>query len=254
MRFVVVVFPSVPVTPMTQSRRPGQPKNAAEIQLNASRASRNRTYAAGACLNSISPATAAAPLEIASAMKSWPSVERPRSATNRKPGSTRRLSIDMPVIATSGTADATKPPGTCARISLKEDRCSSLSTMTAVAQTILSPNKIAGKQYWRGKSGVRENLDVQAAGRRPDPRACAELWVHLPPAQPGDTAKVHDRSPARPIAQNGHHYGLGLGPGSTHEHVCALPASNYVHLDITVHGIQRVGDPDMGKALDQPPK
>ena len=89
----VVLFPSVPVTPSTVSRREGWPWKAAAAGERARRGSATRAPAVpGGSSTCPACSTAAAPRRSASPMKQWPSVCTPGRAANRKPGSTARES------------------------------------------------------------------------------------------------------------------------------------------------------------------
>src|ERR1700721_395131 len=88
---VVVVFPFVPVTPVSCSAVAGRPKKFAAAIARAFRASATCTQAIWAGQSAgagVSPATALAPRETASRANNVPFVATPLIATNSPPGST----------------------------------------------------------------------------------------------------------------------------------------------------------------------
>ena len=103
-KYVVVVFPLVPVTPIRVMRRPGSPNQWAAIWPNTARGSSVTSQGPSWPVGGVWQRTAVAPLSRASRMKRFPSVRLPRKAAKRAPGVTVRLSQVRPVISRSGTA------------------------------------------------------------------------------------------------------------------------------------------------------
>ncbi len=84
-RYVIVVFPLVPVTPTMAIRSPGRPKNAADTGPMASRTDGTRTWITSRG-NHRSTTRATVPLPTASSAKSCPSWPDPGTQKNRLPG------------------------------------------------------------------------------------------------------------------------------------------------------------------------
>ena len=103
MRFVVVVFPEVPVTPTSFMCSAGRPSRFAEVSASPRRVFPVRTQGISDAGCS-SQRTQTAPRSAAAPMKAWPSLWYPRTATNRSPGFVFRESQDTPVISISGSA------------------------------------------------------------------------------------------------------------------------------------------------------
>src|SRR5690606_9037681 len=115
MSMEVVVFPSVPVTPIIVRRREGKPARAAASTASASAASSTCTYGTGALISAggRSPTTAATPRATASGMKRWPSAEPPTRATKMPPGSTARESSTIGAMMSGSASGRARIPGTC---------------------------------------------------------------------------------------------------------------------------------------------
>ena len=119
-RCEVVVLPSVPVTPMTVSSRPGWPWRAAAARASEARASSTATMGASPGRWRHDPrlprstTTAAAPAASASARKAWPSTVKPGTATKSAPGATRRESCSTLSTTASPSPRTISAPGMAA--------------------------------------------------------------------------------------------------------------------------------------------
>ncbi len=118
-RYVVVVFPFVPVTATTRSEREGWAWKRPAAWARASRGSTTSTAVAplaSRASNPAAPKTAAAPAATAAAAKRAPSACTPGRAKNASPGFTRRESSASPEISRS-VAPRTASVSTSARSS-----------------------------------------------------------------------------------------------------------------------------------------
>ena len=89
-RYVVVVFPFVPVTPIMVSRSAGRPKNSAATGPMACRTEGTTTLVTGRPRSSrLSAITEVAPASTAAAAKSCPSTRVPGTQKKSHPGRTR---------------------------------------------------------------------------------------------------------------------------------------------------------------------
>ena len=102
-RYVTVVLPLVPVTPIMVMESAGWPYQLAAAIASAWRALPVRTYGTSIC-GFFSQITAAAPFLTAAGINLWPSAAKPGTATKSPPGWTWRESALTPLISSSGEA------------------------------------------------------------------------------------------------------------------------------------------------------